>query len=198
MKIIAFEGLDASGKATQTKMLCEALVADGKRVFTTSFPRYNRPIGMLIHQWLTDEVELTEEAAHMLFEADRVDFANFVSQYEDYYDYFVIDRYVLSNLAFGMAKGISQKWLLGLQALVRQPDVTFVLDINSKTSFQRRPDRRDRHETDASLLNRTRAAYEYLASSPELSDRLIYTIDANGSSEEVHEAILDFYRNEFF
>ena len=39
-KIIVIEGLDGSGKATQTKILCEKFSALGKKVTKLEFPNY--------------------------------------------------------------------------------------------------------------------------------------------------------------
>ena len=43
--LIAFEGLDQSGKETQARRLADSLRADGRRVETLSFPDYSTPIG---------------------------------------------------------------------------------------------------------------------------------------------------------
>lgn len=42
-KIIVIEGLDGSGKATQTKILCEKISALGKKVTKLEFPNYESP-----------------------------------------------------------------------------------------------------------------------------------------------------------
>ena len=42
-KIIVIEGLDGSGKATQTKILCEKFSALGKKVTKLEFPNYRSP-----------------------------------------------------------------------------------------------------------------------------------------------------------
>ncbi|WP_186381054.1 dTMP kinase [Paenibacillus xylanexedens] len=191
MKIIAFEGLDASGKATQTKMLVEGLRGRGFSVVSESFPRYEEPIGKLIQSWLKGEVNLTPEAAHMLYEADRQDFMQALEQYEDAgFDYLIIDRYTLSNLAFGMARGIDLGWLSSLQEQVRKPDTTIILDVAPYESFNRRPERRDRNETDAKLLHRSRGAYDFLSRNAADHPNLVL-LDASGTKQDVHEAILE-------
>ncbi|WP_426455445.1 dTMP kinase (plasmid) [Paenibacillus sp. S-38] len=199
MKIIAFEGLDASGKATQTAMLVQKLKDQGHLTATIAFPRYDQPIGTLIRQWLQGEVSLTTEAAHMLYEADRQDFMCWIDRYEQTgIDYLVIDRYTLSNLAFGTARDVNLDWLQGLQNKIRQPDITFVLDVSPKTSFKRRPERQDKNEKDFSLLLRSRMAYRSLAKTlPYDSDQLIFMLDANGSPEAIHEAVMTFIDNGF-
>jgi dTMP kinase len=197
MRIIAFEGLDASGKQTQTDMLVQNLRGRGFHVCWDSFPRYEFPIGELIGKWLRGEIDLSPEAAHMLYEADRQDFMRHIESLSDCgFDYMILDRFSFSNLAFGMARGFDMEWMLSLQSGYRQPDATIILDINSQTSFARKGEGRDRNELDTALLQRARAAYSYLPDH-QLADRDIYTINANTSAEEVHRAVMELFDNGF-
>ena len=41
-KLIVLEGLDGSGKGTQTRLLCDTLRAEGKTVRRIDFPMYER------------------------------------------------------------------------------------------------------------------------------------------------------------
>lgn len=192
MKILAFEGIDQSGKETQQKLLAAEMMRRGFRVKTVSFPRYHLPIGKMIERYLKGEINLSAEAVHMLYEADRQDFTEEIKQIENDTDYLIIDRYILSNLAYGMAKGLDLKWLQALQEKVVKPDATFVLDITARTSFERKCSNRDRYESDEHLLNRVRTAYHVLGQIlQENSDQLIYIIDANASPMEVHETVLE-------
>ena len=42
-KLIVFEGTDGSGKATQSKLLCERLAREGIPYQHINFPRYGKP-----------------------------------------------------------------------------------------------------------------------------------------------------------
>ena len=53
--LIAFEGLDQSGKETQARLLAARLVGEGRRVTTVSFPDYATPIGTELHRALHGE-----------------------------------------------------------------------------------------------------------------------------------------------
>lgn len=194
MKIIAFEGIDACGKETQAEMLVEWLREHKLAVLPESFPRYHEPIGQVIRQWLDGKVDITDEAVHMLYESDRQDFMELINwlDFENsrnsvpVCDYIVLDRYVLSNLAFGLAKSIDYEWLKQLQSKVRKPDLTFILDIEPETSVARRTQGRDKHEQDLDLLYKSRFAY--LALALEDSENVI-VINGEHSKEAIHEQI---------
>lgn len=191
MRVIAFEGIDAAGKATQTELLARSLRNAGYAVATVTFPRYDQPIGELIKKYLVGEITLLPNAAHMLFEADRQDYTACLEQFEEVFDFIIIDRYILSNLAFGAAKGLDIVWLKRLSTGVRKPDATFLLDVPPLASFKRR-DGRDIHEKDSALLEKARTAYKalaYVLSDVRGEDWFIYIVDGTKSIETVSEEI---------
>jgi dTMP kinase len=48
--LIAFEGLDQSGKETQARLLRARLEQQGRRVLAVTFPDYTTPIGNELHR----------------------------------------------------------------------------------------------------------------------------------------------------
>ena len=54
-KVIVIEGSDGSGKATQTKLLYEALTAQGKKVKMVSYPCYESDSSALVKMYLEGE-----------------------------------------------------------------------------------------------------------------------------------------------
>lgn len=185
MKIIAFEGIDASGKETQSRLLSSWLSSKGLLVGYETFPRYELPMGKLIRDYLDGNISLSDEAVHMLYEADRVEFCNTLTKDVEL-DYLVLDRYILSNLAFGAAKGLDVDWLRALQKKVIQPDITFYIDIPVSVSFERRGEGRDIHEMNVPLLASARYAYRSLALNQE---HTIYEIDGTKSVKEIHATV---------
>lgn len=188
MKIIAFEGIDAAGKETQIRLLTAALKKKGYRVIQETLPQYHTPIGALINDFLSGKVHLSESALHVLFEADRYDLQEDFDALDSICDVLILDRYVMSNLAFGAAKGLDLEWLHNLQSGLRKPDVTIVLDISARESFRRKK-RRDVHEQDVALLERAREAYLQLADEAE---GLVYVVDGAAEKELVHQTILSY------
>jgi len=71
----------------------------------------------------------------------------------------IVNRYTPSNLAYGMAHGLSLQWLEHLEEDLPKPDLVFILDITAQTSFMRKKKRRDFHENDQNYLDRVRRAY---------------------------------------
>lgn len=54
-KLIVMEGLDGSGKATQTGLLCQYLESRGRRVRHIEFPDYREPSSALVKMYLNKE-----------------------------------------------------------------------------------------------------------------------------------------------
>lgn len=196
MKLISFEGIDASGKKTQAELLKKYLTEQGYKVELESFPRYETPIGSLIKKALADEIKITPEALHMLYEVDRVDFTERLEQLEKLnYDFVILDRYTHSNIAFGVAHNISYNWLSLLQSYIRKPDITFLLDITVEESVRRRNIRRDKFEEDLDYLDRVRRAYTILAKN---NPSIILMWMGKSSPEQINEVIIDHLRRKKF
>jgi dTMP kinase len=69
--LIAFEGLDQSGKETQAQLLRERLREAGRKVRLLSFPDYGTSIGEEIARALQGEREYASDVMQLLFVANR-------------------------------------------------------------------------------------------------------------------------------
>ena len=188
MKLISFEGIDASGKETQALMLTEYLIEKGYKVEFVSFPRYSTPIGNTIRDALKGDIEISPEAHHMLYEVDRVDYMQRIKWLEDGgYDFLILDRFTHSNIAFGVANNLSYNWLNILQEYVRKPDLVFLLDIPVEESVRRREGREDLFEEDLEFLNRARMTYTLLAKN---DPTMVPIWVGKASPEQLHETIV--------
>jgi len=196
MKLISFEGIDASGKETQAKMLNEYMNIHGYKTTLVSFPRINLPIGKLIDDMLKNVMSVDIKALHMLYEVDRMDFRNTVKHLgEQKYDFLILDRYTHSNIAYGMANNIDYDWLKNLQRYIREPDITFLLNISVEESVKRRSERQDIFEKDLDFLKRVTVAYTLLAE----KDSNIISIQAGGlTSKQLHTVILYYLQQKEF
>ena len=72
--LIAFEGLDQSGKETQARHLRARIEQDGWRVHPLSFPDYDTPVGMEIKRALAGEREFGPDVMQLLYVANRCEF----------------------------------------------------------------------------------------------------------------------------
>lgn len=198
-KIIVMEGIDGVGKASQSEWLKEALEYYGYNAELVSFPRYDTYWGKKIRKVLTGELHTGNATLNTWYDNDQREYMLTMNLSE--LDFLIIDRYTLSNLAFGIAKGLSEDFILANQSKsLPKADVTFILDIPPEVSTTRKmanfsPEEVDKNEKDLDLQCRAREAYKYLAdklSDVNGQDELIYTINANGSVPDVHMVIFDY------
>jgi len=184
MMLIAFEGLDQSGKETQARHLRAVLERGGRRVHALSFPDYETPIGAEIARALAGEREFGPDVLQLLYVANRMEYKPRIDRWLAAGDVVVCDRYRASSLAYGEAQGVDITWLDDVQRVLPQADVTVLLDIAPETAVARKADGRDRFERDLSLLARVRASYRRQAAAPTW-----VLIDAERPKEEVALAV---------
>ena len=157
--LVAFEGLDQSGKQTQAELLRDRLTSHGRGVQLLSFPDYQTVIGAEIGRALRGEREYTADVMQLLYVANRYEFKGDILRATESGTIVVCDRYLASSIAYGEAHGLDAAWLTDIQKYLPQPDVTFLLDIAPEVSARRKTADRDRYERDLSLLARVRDSY---------------------------------------
>ena len=157
--LIAFEGLDQSGKQTQAELLRDRLTSDGRSVRLLSFPDYETAIGAEIGRALRGEREYGAEVMQLLYVANRFEWKGEIVRAKDAGTILVCDRYLASSIAYGEAQGLDGAWLGEIQKYLPQPDITFLLDIAPEVSANRKTLNRDKYESDLSLLSRVRDSY---------------------------------------
>lgn len=165
-RLIAFEGLDQSGKQTQAESLVAALAAAGHAVRTVSFPDYTTSIGAEIGQALQGHRAYGPDVLQLLYIANRYEHAPAIRQWISEGAIVVADRYAASSLAYGEAQGLDLAWLTDTQRRLPPADLTFLLDIAPETSLERKRAARDRFERDLPLLSRVRDSYRRQAAAP--------------------------------
>jgi dTMP kinase len=157
--LIAFEGLDQSGKQTQAELLRDRLVALGRTVRLLSFPDYDTAIGAEIGRALTGDGHHGPEVMQLLYVANRYEYKDEILGATQAGTIVVCDRYLASSVAYGEAHGLDGMWLLEMQKYLPQPDVTVLLDIAPEMSARRKVADRDKYERDLALLGRVRESY---------------------------------------
>ena len=157
--LIAFEGLDQSGKQTQAELLRDRLVGNGRQVRLLSFPAYNTHIGTEIGMALQGDRQYGPDVMQLLYVANRYELKPEIARELERGTVVVCDRYLASSVAYGEAQGLDPAWLIGMQSHLPQPDVTLLLDIAPDVSALRKTADRDRYERDLALLERVRASY---------------------------------------
>jgi dTMP kinase len=164
--LIAFEGLDQSGKETQARLLAARLEADGRGVTTVSFPDYDTPIGQELYKALHGERPYGPDVIQMLMIANRYEWKPAIVSAIEKGHVVVADRYLASSVAYGEAQGLDPDWLYEAQKYLPVPTLTVMIDIAPATAVARKRTNRDRFEQDLALLERVRVSYRRQSQRP--------------------------------
>jgi dTMP kinase len=184
MALIALEGIDGSGKATQAALLAKQLRREGLKVRSISFPQYGRKSSALVKKYLNggfgDPTEMSPHLASLFFAVDRASAAKTLTNWLKNGCAVIANRYVASNMAHQGCK--IKRGLPGFLKFVAnleygmfclpKPDRTVLLDITPAAAQQlvagkgRRSytsSSHDLHERNLGYLASARKAYLKLA-----------------------------------
>lgn len=157
--LIAFEGLDQSGKQTQAELLRDRLKQAGRKARLVAFPDYGTSIGEEIARALAGEREYGADVMQLLYVANRYERRDDLRRWLGGGLVLVCDRYMASSVAYGEAFGLDPAWLTDMQRFLPRPALTIMLDIDPETAVTRKAVDRDRYERDLALLARVRESY---------------------------------------
>jgi dTMP kinase len=164
--LVAFEGLDQSGKQTQAELLRDHVIAGGRDCRVLSFPDYQTPIGRDLARALQGDRENGADVMQLLYVANRYEKRLQIAQWLRDGIVLLSDRYIASSIAYGEAQGLDARWLGEIQRFLPPPDVTILLDIAPGTAVERKASGRDRYERDLALLSRVRESYARQSTMP--------------------------------
>jgi dTMP kinase len=182
-RLIAIEGLDGSGKATQTRILYDHLLSMNIPARTVSFPVYESRSSTLVKMYLQGEISMdpygvNAYGASSFYAADR--YISFLKDWKEDYNKgtsILCDRYVCSNIIHQMTKLNKSEWdyfidwlfdyehsKLGLPI----PSATIFLNMELETSqrlmnvrYNNDLTKKDIHEKDVKYLEVCREAAMY-------------------------------------
>jgi dTMP kinase len=157
--LIAFEGLDQSGKQTQAELLRDHFKRDGRKARLVSFPDYGTSIGEEIARALSNERDYGPDVMQLLYVANRYEKKEDLHRWLDGGLILVCDRYTASSVAYGEALGLDPAWLTDMQKFLPPPSLTILLDIAPDTAVTRKSVDRDRYERDLAMQARVRESY---------------------------------------
>jgi dTMP kinase len=201
---IVIEGLDRSGKTTQTELLAEhlatttggGLLSVSRRKFpgkkrasestdiapphTLSLPDRTTGTGKLIDAYLNGSSDLDDRAIHLLFSANRWEAARALEAQLAAGTTVLCDRYAFSGVAFSAAKGLSLAWCRAPDVGLPAPDLTLFLDLAPEAAATRGGYGEERYEKEA-LQARVRTLFQSLGG----ETRGWVTIDAGQDREAV-------------
>lgn len=177
--LICIEGSDASGKETQSKLLCEYFKSKGIPTQWISFPDYSSDSSILVKMYLNgcfgdSPDSVNPQAASILFACDR--FASYNLNWKRAYlenHVIVADRYTTSNAVHQASKiddelerNIFLDWLFHLEYKIfgiPKPDYIIFLNVPFDVSWELMKNRankisgdtkKDIHESDVAYLKK--------------------------------------------
>lgn len=184
-KFIVIEGLDGSGKATQTEILRKYFEANGKSVKKLTFPDYDNESSALVKMYLGGEFgdnpdDVNAYAAAAFYTVDRV--ASYLKYWKEDYENGVVilsDRYATSNIIYQMSKLPESEWNSYIdfqqdfeysKIKVPKPDLVVYLDVEPEVSqkllssrYSGDESKKDLHEKNLNFLLDCRKSALYAA-----------------------------------
>lgn len=184
-KLIVIEGLDGSGKSTQTALIKEKIEQSGKTIKQIKLPDYESESSALVRMYLAGEFgsnpsDVNTYATSLFYTVDR--YANYTKVWKDDYlngTVILADRYTTSNAVHQMVKLPKEKWdeyLFWLEDIeyskvaIPKPDAVIFLDMPVDVSQRLMTERysgdekkKDVHEANVAYLNACHESALYAA-----------------------------------
>ena len=157
-KIIVLEGIDKSGKTTQSKLLVDYVSSmTSLKAVQMNFPNYSTFSGIEIHRHLKGQTLYNPHALHVLFTLNRYEEKPVIERLLDEGTIIVMNRYYQSNIIYGLADGITRhEWLESLDGEMPQANLIIILDISVEESMSRNLNP-DVNEQDKNYLRKVRS-----------------------------------------
>lgn len=217
-KLIIMEGLDGSGKSTQTALLEEYLKNSNIEFKKIKLPDYDSPSSTLVNMYLAGEFgkdanDVNAYAAGAFYAVDR--FASFKLNWKKEYESDILilaDRYATSNSIYQMEKIDEKDWDEYLdwsadfeynKIGIPKPDLVIFLDMPVEISQKLMTSRyngdegkKDVHEANVEFLKKCRKSALYAAN--KQGWKVIPCSDGENplSIEEIHNNIVAIVKEE--
>ncbi|MEM3608496.1 MAG: dTMP kinase [Candidatus Bathyarchaeia archaeon] len=176
---LVIEGIDGSGKTTQSMELYKRLNSEGLKALYTSEPSGN-PVGLFIREEVLEKGGFPPEVEALLFAADRFQHQRDVIVPALNEGLIVVcDRFFYASLAYQGARGVDLDWIRGVNSFALKPDLAVYLDVPPEVALARKRGKRDFLEY-LELEEKVRSIYMELVSGGEL-----LLLDGRGSVEDV-------------
>lgn len=183
-KFIAIDGLDGSGKGTQSEKLVNKLIAEGKKVRVLSFPIYESDSSIFVRMYLEGKLgdkpsDTNAYTASMFFATDR--YISYATDWKrdicDPDTIVVANRYTTANAVHQLSKLPKEEWEGFLEWLwdfeftklgLPKPDLVLYLELPPRLSLSLVKSRSDTtgqkmdiHEKDTAYMDKCYEAALY-------------------------------------
>ncbi|KAI8917183.1 thymidylate kinase-domain-containing protein [Powellomyces hirtus] len=184
--LVVFEGIDRSGKTSQTNLLNEALSARGIPSALRRFPDRTTPTGLLISSYLEGQKNLSDQVIHLLFSSNRWEATNEMKEMLESGTTLIVDRYAYSGVAYTAAKGAADlDWCKAPDRGLLTPDLVIYFDIPTSVAASRAEYGGERYEK-VEFQEKVRSQFAKLGE----GDKRWAMVDAARPVEDIHEAVL--------
>ena len=210
-RLIVFEGTDGSGKATQSRLLCEHLRRENMPYKNINFPRYGQPSAAMVQEYLDGRLgshpgDVNAYAASLFYAMDR--YASYKQDWGPFYEaggLVIADRYTTSNavhqaskLPEGERKAFLD-WLFDTEyRLLELPKPDLVIYLDMPTEITEKMMRRreaatgthaDIHEQDEAYLKSCRDAAREIVRDCGWTVIRCARDDAPRTVEDIHDEV---------
>lgn len=194
-KLVVLEGIDGSGKTTQTLKLAETLKKNGTKTVFTKEPT-GSVIGRMLQDVLSGKLRLPPVSFQYLFAADRAVHQEEIIKYLKKGITVVSDRYLWSALIYGMLdidaldnKNDRERLMTAYSILSMYnqfiiPDLTFYLSVSARVAMKRIAQKTQKIEIyeKEEKIKKLITGYDWLA---KKFVKEITVVDGEGEVEEV-------------
>ncbi len=206
-RVIAFEGIDGSGKGVQIREIAGRLNGLGRKVLVQDFPVYSGFFGKEIGRMLSGEQDVRADVVDprsmsLWYALDRHEALKGIDRRE--YDDILFNRSTLSNAVYQSIRTREEdreafiEWLFELEFErlgVWEPDLYFIFDVTeeqSKKNVEKKEQRVylkdtfDVYERSQRIMNQARSVYLRLAQEYD-NMYIIPCMDENGVFKSIEE-----------
>lgn len=191
---IAVYGINNIGKSTHCRLLVKKLKKSGYDSVYVKYPIYKiKPSGPFINNILRNPrgQKITEDQLQMWFVINRYQYQQNLKKFLSQGKIVVAEDYVYTGIAWGMAKGLEEKWLKDMNKYLLKEDLAILFsgqrDISAK-------ERHHVHEQNDKLIAGCTEIFEQLAKKHKFK-KITVQKKIPDTAEKLGEVVDDFLAN---
>ena len=191
--IICIEGVDGSGKSTQTELLAKKFESEGKNAKVFSYPDYGSDTGKKIKEYLHGTEPVEVKTLFKMYLDDITKDAEKIKE-ADKKGVVILSRYYTSTIAYQCAQGYdySEAKRKALASGLPTPDIIVYLGVTSQESMYRKMKGGfvlDRHERDVFLIENVLKFYRKEMEDNFPGNKKWIAVNGSRSVEEIQKQI---------